>query len=92
MEVKNENELIEAFFVSQGGKPSLPADIDFYSSDWNMLMPVVEKIRPLWQKSQEELVADLMVALFTADIHKAHQSVVAFIKWYNSTPKEGNKP
>lgn len=43
-EVKSDNELIEEFYISQGGKPHDPADLCFYESDWNMLMPVVEKI------------------------------------------------
>jgi hypothetical protein len=47
MENKTENELIEAFYVAQGGKPSNAADIDFYQSDWNMLMSVVEKIEQM---------------------------------------------
>jgi hypothetical protein len=42
-----DSELIEEFWVSQGGKPHLAADIWFYESDWNMLMPVVEKIEGL---------------------------------------------
>lgn len=42
--MKTENQLIEDFYVSQGGKPTVPADIDFYESDWNMLMAVVEQI------------------------------------------------
>lgn len=43
-EVKSDNELIEEFYISQGGKPHVPADLCFYESDWNMIMPVVEKI------------------------------------------------
>ena len=39
-----ENELIEKFYVSQGGKSHPLEDIYYYESDWNMLMPVVEKI------------------------------------------------
>jgi hypothetical protein len=42
-----DNELIEEFYVSHGGKPSVKADIYFYSSNWDMLMSVVDKIETL---------------------------------------------
>jgi hypothetical protein len=41
------NELIEKFWIEQGGKPHDPADLWFYESDWGMLMPVVEKINKM---------------------------------------------
>lgn len=45
--VEEGNVLIEAFWIERGGKPHLPEDISFYASDWNMLMPVVDKIEQI---------------------------------------------
>lgn len=44
---KSENELIDEFYVNHGGKPCLSADLSFYESSWDVLMPVVEKIQSL---------------------------------------------
>lgn len=38
------NELIEKFWIEQGGKPHMDADIWFYENDWVMLIAVLEKI------------------------------------------------
>lgn len=46
-ETKTDNELIDAFYVSQGGKPSMKEDLWFYESDFGMLMNVVEKVQHL---------------------------------------------
>lgn len=52
-----ENKIIEKFWVEQGGKPHMEADISFYESSWDMLMPVVEKMKiaadELWQNFEE---------------------------------------
>lgn len=94
--MKTDNEKIEAFYVSLGGKPSLKEDLWFYESDWNMLMPVVEKIKQLRDfdtvtdgKHNRDpyfatRVADLLGILTTVDIKVVHLAVVAFIDWYNN--------
>jgi len=59
--MKSDNELIEDFYVSKGGKPHLEADVYFYESDWNMIMPVANKIVKLWLEDtslQEKLRND----------------------------------
>lgn len=92
---KTDNELIEEFYVSQGGKPSLPADIDFYSSDWNMLVPVVEKINTLDFPERsfttrfilEDRKCTFYYFSFISEeslIDAVYTVVVEFIKWYNS--------
>ncbi len=45
--MNEKNELIEEFWIEQGGKPHDPADIWFYESDWGMLMDVIMKIEKL---------------------------------------------
>jgi hypothetical protein len=42
--MKTDNELIEDFYVSMGGKPTLKEDLSFYESDYNMLMDVLEAV------------------------------------------------
>src|SRR3972149_7703472 len=42
------DKLIEEFWISQGGKANMKEDLWFYQSDWNMLMPVVEKIQKVF--------------------------------------------
>jgi hypothetical protein len=43
-EAYGRNQLIEKFWVEHGGKPHMTEDLWFYESDFNMLMPVLEKI------------------------------------------------
>jgi len=40
-------ELIERFWVANGGKPHVNADLIFYQSDWTMIMDVVEMIEKM---------------------------------------------
>jgi hypothetical protein len=81
-----DNELIEKFWVEQGGKPHLMADISFYENDWNMLMPVVEKIAEyrLAYPDQANEVCNLKVVVLQSALYKR---VVQFIKWYNENIK-----
>lgn len=98
MENKTENELIEDFYVSQGGKPSIKADIEFYSSSWDMLMPVCRKIitsNPIriqkngvysitdWINAQREMKKGAI----TFSIRRCYSGVLEFIKWYNNHGK-----
>jgi hypothetical protein len=94
MEVKEGNEVIEAFYVEQGGKPNLKEDLWFYESSWDMLMPVVKKIRDLLQDNElYEKAKDhwefITVALSTAEVKAAQIAVFQFITWYTSI-KEKN--
>lgn len=88
--MKTDNELIEQFYVEQGGKPHLPEDISFYESDWNMLMPACKKWdelpdhpNPRKKSPQQELSDELdeIVALY--EIAPVHKQLVRNIKWYN---------
>jgi hypothetical protein len=81
--VKSDNEVIEDFYVSQGGKPSLKEDLGFYESDWNMLIPVVNKIAEfrLAYPTKANEVCDLKVVVMLPVLYKR---VVEFIKWYNA--------
>jgi hypothetical protein len=55
-----------------------------YHESWDLLMPVVKKIRPLWKLSQEHDAAALMQSCFNADIDGVWNIVVHFIQWLNS--------
>ncbi len=91
--MKTDNELIEEFWVSQGGKPNMGADLWFYESDWNMLMPVVEKIGKLDENfliandQPETPVRLMMTTPIFEPIQVVHYRVVKFIKWYNENKK-----
>lgn len=98
-EVKSDNELIEEFYISQGGKPHVPADLCFYESDWNMLMPVVEKINSIDKTEVSIYPSHCIISVDGTAQAGAHDftvgnlfkivrlSVVNYIKWYNSQPK-----
>lgn len=38
--MEEEYELIEAFWIEQGGKAHMKEDLSFYSASWDFLMPV----------------------------------------------------
>ena len=80
-----DNELIEAFYISQGGKPNLLADIHFYESDWNMLMLVVEKIKELAKANpQLPFTHRLLFHLsILTNIDTVYNATMEVIKWYN---------
>lgn len=88
---KTDNELIEDFYVSQGGKPSTKADLSFYESDWNMLMPVVEKISKMYDPDYEDgkyydvnFAHELFSLYFGTPINEVYAEVIKSIKWYNT--------
>lgn len=97
---KTDNHLIEEFYVSQGGKPTLEADLSFYESSWDWLMPVVEKIDSL-DDGKYIVIIDPMITIisengeavvnecqaFDGRIKNTYGAVVEFVKWYNQ-----NKP
>ncbi len=92
MENKTDNELIEDFYVSQGGKPAIKSDIEFYSSSWDMIMPVVGKIRDTLQDNSlydkaKHLWEIICISLSTAELKCVNLAVVQFIKWYNDHGK-----
>lgn len=93
--MKNDNEILEDFYVFHGGKPSLTADIWFYESDWHMLMSVVETI--------EKLGFEVVIHSDAAYMKKTHfrgnmpnignvstkfnatrTTCIEFIKWYTT--------
>lgn len=92
---KTDNHLIEEFWVSQGGRAHMEPDIHFYESDWQMLMPVVEKIRGLLEDNRlytklngKKYWEVIEVALSTVSIKAVYIAVTQFIKWYNSQKGE----
>lgn len=86
--MKTENELIEDFWISQGGKPHWKPDLSFYESSWDMLMPVVEKIESIYKQGklfqcpQYQRIRGVKITDVT--ITELHALIVDFIKWYNS--------
>jgi len=66
-----------------------------YHSSWDWLMPVVERIKSLWdaefldlqlliEDSDASRISHLLV---WADIDSVYEAVIEFIKWYNSQNK-----
>lgn len=93
---KTDNKLIEAFYISQGGKPHLQEDIWFYESDWNMIMALVKQIHKLNDESGNELIAKYDEVSHDVDIFRlgiaapksvVYKGVVEFIKWYKQQSK-----
>lgn len=85
--MKTNCELIEEFYISQGGKPHMKEDISFYESDWNMLMPVTKYIFDSdflndfdeWKSRVKQIVNSFECI----DIQITFEKVINFIKWYN---------
>jgi hypothetical protein len=89
-EIVEGDELIEKFWIEQGGKPHLKEDISFYESDWNMLMPVVEKIgnippnRFVIDNNECKIIGDTKIKVFNASKRlSVYECVIKFITWYN---------
>lgn len=86
-----DNEIIEAFWVSQGGKPNLKEDLCFYKNDWGMLMPVVEKIENVTGsrikiqgvECEISIVDYYDLQIERSKIRAVYKAVVEFIKWRN---------
>lgn len=87
---KTDNELIDDFYAEQGGMRALKEDLSFYESDWNMLIPVVQKaigftilvnnsIAP-WIKATHRLKKSLI----NVDQKDIYNGLISYIKWYNS--------
>jgi hypothetical protein len=85
--MKTDNELIEEFYISQGGKPHMKEDLWFYESDWNMLMLVVKHIFDSdflndfdeWKS----MVKQIVNSFECIEISITREKVINFIKWYN---------
>ena len=57
-----------------------------FSSDWNWLMTVVEKIFELEDINHDEcenLIGEITFSLVDVDIKDTYNAVVEFINWYN---------
>lgn len=84
-----DNELIDDFYASHGGKPTMKEDIWFYESSWDMLIPVWYKFRDI--KFRDEFVKTLHInycarisnKLAWEDITSCYKQLVIVIKWYN---------
>ncbi len=54
------------------------------NTNWNLLMPVIDKIYELDQHDEEgNNVGDITHALVDIDINRTYEAVVKFIQWYN---------
>ncbi len=92
-----DNELIERFYVSQGGKPNMAEDLWFYESDWNMLMRVIDKFmsippetfnyngRAMTQLRQRK--NEIKAISIYSNIMEVYIPLLGSIKWYNEQPK-----
>lgn len=68
--------------------------------DWNLLMPVVEKIAGMFTSCNEdgeypEITLQVMCVTnlsIDTSIHTVYRNVVEFIKWYNSQSTTSEKP
>lgn len=75
------------YLIFKVGNPQYVGKINhseiFYHSEWNWLIPVVKKIQqlPIEEFSKKKPV---MSALMDVDIDSLYQSIVVFVKWYNS--------
>jgi len=45
--IMSDDELIEQFWISFGNKPHMKEDLWFYSSEWSMLMPLIELVESI---------------------------------------------
>lgn len=90
----DDNQLIEAFYISRGGKPHDPADIWFYESSWDMIMSVVDKIKEIYNneilstKTSEILKQSIFQCGIMAPKKRVYLSIIDFIKWYNQNYKK----
>lgn len=59
-----------------------------FNTDWNWLMPVIDKIYNLDQHDEEgNNVGDITHALVDIDIEETCKAVIKFIEWYNKQTK-----
>jgi hypothetical protein len=91
--MKTDNEIIESFWVSQGGKPNMQEDIWFYESDWNMLLPVCKKWGEIKIDTNSKdcrrytsLSDDLDNSIVNYyDVRMTFNQLVKNVKWYNES-------
>ncbi len=77
------------FFSSNGTLEEVSKSMDEYvkySTDWNWLMKVVEKIN-LHIDTSTDLSKNLERGLINANIERVYASCVNYIKWYNQQTK-----
>lgn len=61
---------------------------EHYDKSWDLLMPVVKKIKDIKREPGDDLILAIIMsninsALVLCDIEKIRSSVIDFIKWYN---------
>lgn len=95
--MKTDNELI-AEFMGWQKRPALfdtywkKGEFDktsnsfFYDDSWDQLMPVMEKIAKKYDETHLQVRPICELTIF-ARIDLVYESVVDFIKWYNSQSK-----
>ncbi len=68
-----------------------------FEEDWNWLMPVVNKIRSLYNNTEvtdekgSDIINDLAEGCIEANILQVHKAVIDFINWYNNQKEEGKQ-
>lgn len=91
-----EQDLIDDF-MGRGYSRWAPGQFESgYHNNWNLLMPVVEKIGDMWGPPNEEgdstelsIQADHVASQpIASHIQQVYKSVVEFIKWHNSTKQK----
>ena len=77
------------FFSSNGTLEEVSKSMDEYvkySTDWNWLMEVVQKIN-LHIVASTDLAKNIERGLINANIERVYTSCVNYIKWYNQQSK-----
>jgi hypothetical protein len=61
-----------------------------FSSDWNWIHPVVDKIADHWEfmHPDEDRILDVIVMPLSSNIQEVYKRVVKYIKWYNTQTKQ----
>jgi len=99
-DIKEELRLIDKFMGCESENPSFGYFVpNPYNSDWNLLMPVVEKIESMGYNFNIHKGFCLIIGVpffgsiphspdsKVSKITYVYQSVIQFIKWYNQNGK-----
>jgi len=75
----------ESQFLSMEHKSHNPTIIEYlrYDTDWNSLIPVIEKCRESQIFGSQRLIDNIDKRLLKLDILATYSNVVDFINWHN---------
>lgn len=79
------DELIGNFYISQGGYDHRREDWSFYGSDWNMIMPVVEKI--VQRDSSFHMQIGMNSGSYTFEPFNSHAEEQEHLKQFDQVPE-----